>query len=100
MTYYEQIPHSFHIINEGSRRQSQRTKTKATLNDCVSGEELITSLQVILSKKYTNSVILKHSGKRKRTHGHKSELLKNEIIWEIFIGEGTRGALIENIQYQ
>jgi hypothetical protein len=66
----------------------------------VGGE--ITSLQVILSKKYTNPIILKHLRKTKRTHGHKSELLKNEIqvVWKIFIGNGAEGALTENIQYQ
>ena len=62
MTHYEQIPYSFHIINEGSKRQSRRKKTKVTLNDCVGGEEQITSLQGILSNKYTNYVILKHLG--------------------------------------
>jgi hypothetical protein len=66
----------------------------------VSGEEEIISLQVTLSKKYTNSVILKHLGTRKRTHGHKSELLKNEITWKIFIGDRAGRALIENMQYQ
>ena len=66
MAHYEQIPYLFHIINEGSRRHSQRTKTKVTLNDCVNGGKQIISLQEILSKKYTNSVILKHLRTRKR----------------------------------
>jgi hypothetical protein len=70
------------------------------MNNCVSGEEHITSLQVIYSKEYTNSVILKHLGTRKRTQGHKSELRKNEIMWKICIGYGATGALTENMQYK
>jgi hypothetical protein len=73
-------------------------KTKVTLNDFVSGEEQITYLQVILSKKYANCVILKHSGTRKSTHGHKSELLKSEIMWKTFIGDGAGGALNGNME--